>query len=359
MIDSLGSGGAQRQMVELALGFKENGHKVSFLTYHNERFYYASLEKKSIQVSCIEEQNYLTRLIKMRRCIRRGNYNAVLSFLEASNFICELAGLPTRKWKLIVGERSANPYIKKFPKLRMYRWFHLLADYVVTNSHANREIVHLINPLLPAHRFRVIYNIVDLEKWSPEKTKVLKNDGKTSLVVAASHQYTKNLDSLVEAVNLLTDEEKCRLRIEWYGDRIEPPYFDSSFGLAQDKITRYMLQSIFYFSPARHDLVKIFQECDAVGLFSKHEGLPNVVCEAMACAKPIICTPVSDLPILLSHQSNLISLGSDVESIKKVLSHFLTLNEDMLQGIGIKNRILAEKYFNKSEKISAYLRLME
>lgn len=35
VIDCLGSGGAQRQLVNLATAFKEKGHEVSFLVYHS------------------------------------------------------------------------------------------------------------------------------------------------------------------------------------------------------------------------------------------------------------------------------------------------------------------------------------
>ncbi|MDQ6722963.1 MAG: hypothetical protein M3Z01_01680, partial [Thermoproteota archaeon] len=130
VIDSLGSGGAQRQMVNLALGFKQNGHAVSFLIYHNEDFFKDLLDNANIHVEVIIETSYLKRLFKIRQYIRNGKYDAVLSFLEAANFICEFAGLPWRKWKLVVGERSANPNIFKSFKLRGYRWFHLFADYV-------------------------------------------------------------------------------------------------------------------------------------------------------------------------------------------------------------------------------------
>ena len=43
VIDSLGSGGAQRQLVGLAIGFKERGHEVSFLVYHGRLKIYVEL----------------------------------------------------------------------------------------------------------------------------------------------------------------------------------------------------------------------------------------------------------------------------------------------------------------------------
>ena len=38
LIDDLGSGGAQRQLVNLSKGFVSRGHEVSFLVYHPADF---------------------------------------------------------------------------------------------------------------------------------------------------------------------------------------------------------------------------------------------------------------------------------------------------------------------------------
>src|SRR5690554_3879011 len=141
IIDSLGSGGAQRQLVELAKGFKEKGHEVSFLTYHDINFFKSELDNQDIPVKTIVEPNYVKRLFKIRKAIRRNEPDAVLSFLEAANFMATLAGFPYRKWKLVVGERSANPEILTNKKLRFYRKAHFFADYIVANSHKNLELV--------------------------------------------------------------------------------------------------------------------------------------------------------------------------------------------------------------------------
>src|SRR5690554_3568898 len=169
IIDMLGSGGAQRQLVNLAIGFKERGHTVSFLVYHHHDFYVDILKQNNIPIHEILESNYLKRLIKMRKFIRHGKFNAVLSFLQASNFISEISGLPKRKWKLVVGERSANPAIFKSIKLRLFRWFHLLADHIVANSHENLRMVRKINPLLKIDKCHVIYNTVNFDLWKPNE----------------------------------------------------------------------------------------------------------------------------------------------------------------------------------------------
>jgi glycosyltransferase involved in cell wall biosynthesis len=358
VIDDLGSGGAQRQLVELALGFRNSGHEVAFLTYSPQSFYYSYLKDAKISITCIISSSYIKRFLKMRRFIREGKYNAVISFLEGPNFICEVAGLPHRNWHLIVGERSSKPYIKKSFKLIIYRWFHLSADYVVANSYANMQIVKSVNPFLTYSKCKVIYNIVDFNHWNPAIDYFPRKDGKLKLVVAASHQKLKNLNGLVEAIALLSQYEKSLIEIEWYGDRIYEPLFDNSLIEAKQKIKRYQLEQIISFYPATKDLNLKIQQADVIGLFSFYEGFPNVVCEGMACAKPIICSAVSDLPSLLSYDKNLLFCPKNVESIRSTLSYIIGLTNQQLISIGQLNIKIAKDRFNKDTIINNYLDLI-
>jgi glycosyltransferase involved in cell wall biosynthesis len=359
VIDSLGSGGAQRQLVELSIGFKGKGHDVSFLTYYDYNFHDLALENNQILITCIREPNYIKRLYKMRRFIRRGKYDVVLSFLEAANFICEVAGLPFRKWKLIVGERSANPAIKRAVKLKFFRWFHIFTDYVVSNSYSNMEIVQSVNPLLSKSKCRIIHNIVDFNNWKPSSSYLPRKDGKLKIIVVASHQYLKNLKGLVEALSLLSPDERCKLAIDWYGDRLTEPFFDNSIVEAKQKITAFKLENMITFYPATINLALKIQEADVVGLFSFYEGLPNTVCEAMACGKPVICSAVSDIPNLLSYDVNLLCDPSKPLSIMQALSYLVSLTNDQIVQFGQDNLLIAREKFEKEMIIAKYLELFK
>ena len=138
-INYLGSGGAQRQIVELAIGFKERGYNVRFLVYQKEYgdFYYDYLISRGIEIDGVYEKNYFKRILVIRRYLRSHNFDVLIAFLEVASFMSELAVLPSKKWKLIVGERSADPAKRKSIKLRFFLQCHILADYVVANSYAN------------------------------------------------------------------------------------------------------------------------------------------------------------------------------------------------------------------------------
>lgn len=352
VIDSLGSGGAQRQLVELAIGFKERGHEVSFLVYHGEDFFRGYLDEVKISVNVIVEKNYLKRLFKMRNYIRKGNYNAVLSFLEAANFICEFAGLPWRKWKLIVGERSSNPQMLRSPKLRFFRWFHIFAGNVVANSYYNMSIVRKINPLLPKTKCSVIYNMIDFERWKPSIEYIPLKHSKLTLVVVASHGAIKNLKGLVSAVNLLTIEEKGKIIIKWYGeDRGDTALLD-----ALKTIEKNNLQHIFEFHPPKKNIISFMHEADCLGLFSLYEGLPNTICEGMALGKMIVASKISDLPLIFQERF-LFDPYSPI-SISQVLKNTLALSSEELLLIGRYNQEQAKMLFNKEKILNKYLSLL-
>ncbi len=351
VIDNLGSGGSQRQLVNLAMGFKDNGHSVSFLVYHRENFYKDLIDRRGIHVNTIIETNYFKRFFKVRRFIRRCNCDVVLSYLEAPNFICELAGLPCRNWKLVVGERSANPDILRWSKNRIYRWFHILSDYVTTNSHTNLEMIRKVNPFLSAQKCFVISNMIDTEEWIPAVDYVPIKDYKFRLVIVSSHQYIKNANSLIESICLL--ENKKNIKVDWYGDQSP----DNSYNEAISLIQKHELEEIITFHKATTKILDIIQHADAVGLFSKYEGLPNVICEAMACGKVVIASSVSDIPLHVKNPS-LLCNPWDLTSIKSSIEYAMNLKPNTLKEIGYQNRLHAERTFSKHVVLYDYLKLI-
>ncbi len=354
VIDCLGSGGAQRQLVGLANGFKNKGHDVSFLVYHKDDFFYDELKANSIPVFEIIENSYFHRFLKIRKFIRSEKFNVVLSFLETPNLICELAGLPWRKWKLIVGERNANPRILKSFRLIIYRFFHLFADKVVSNSYKNIEFVSKVNPFLRRNKLKVIYNRVNPSFFyeREEKHSFFKND-KFNLTVIARHQNQKNLKGLVKSIDLLTDSQKNKIEIRWYGDRIESPYFDESFIHGTTLIKKLRLDQ-FNFFPATKNTKAAMEEADAIALFSHYEGFPNVICEAMALGKPVICSNVADIPRFLNYDTCLTFDPSKEEQIANSISYLMSLDKDNLIKLGNINKEIAYQYFNPDNIIEEY-----
>lgn len=352
-IDSLGSGGAQRQMVELAKGFKEKGHEVSFLTYHNINFFKPELDKHRIQVKTILESNYIKRLLKIRKAIRSEKPDAVLSFLEAANFMTTLASFPYRKWKLVVGERSANPGILNNLKLRFYRKVHFFTDYIVGNSHKNIELVKKIIPSINKKKLKVIYNSVEIPK---ENDFVISESDKTNIVIAASYRGVKNLDGLIEALHLLPAEYKNKLKINWYGNiSMDNAYYQAQL----ENINQFNLNEVLTLNDKTNQIHLKYNNADFIGLFSHYEGFPNAICEAMAMGKPVIVSKVSDIPLFVKENENgFLCESKQPESIKNALIKAIDSTQHQRMMMGENNFDVAKQQFNKEVIVDQYLILL-
>ena len=299
VIDSLDSGGAQRQLINLAIGLKKHEHNVEILTYFPECFYEEIIHDNNIKLTNILVASKIRRLLEIRRYIRRGNFNAVISFMVRPSFICEISGLPHRIWTLVIGERGSPGFSYEI-STKIMRLFHFLADSVVSNSNAKIEDTLKGSPFLKKRNCHIIYNYVDLNEWKC-KPKESASGGKMKVVVAATHNYNKNGMSLIKALHLLSKNEKEKLNIEWYGRGLEMPSKDDYVNEMMALIDEYSLQDTIKLLPAEKNIREKYEEADVIGLFSLWEGLPNTICEGMACGKPILASAISDIPLLIEN----------------------------------------------------------
>lgn len=352
-ISGLGSGGAQRQIVELAIGFKSIGYNVRFLIYQKKwsEFYYQYIVSHGIEIDGIYEYNYLKRIYKIRKYIRSRNFDVVIAFLEAPSFIAELAGFPSRKWKLIVGERSADPAKRKLLKLRFFLQCHILADYIVANSYANINIVKKVAPIISKNKCKVIYNILDSEKNIINKSYHFLSHQYVNLVIASSHRYLKNLNGLIEGVLFMPVEQRNKLRINWFGSN----KFDDSLDNGMRKIKKYGLDNIFFFHEETLDIYEYMKEADAIGLFSFFEGFPNAICEGLLLGKPVIVTRVSDIPLFIREDTNgFLCDANDPVTISKALLKLVESSSEQLGQMGNRNRQMGLELFNKDRILREY-----
>lgn len=356
-INYLGSGGAQRQIVELALELRNRGYIVKFLIYQREYsdFYLNYLLKNDIIVDGIYEKNYFKRIFKVRKYLRSQECDVVISFLEVASFMSELSVLPNRRWKLIVCERSADPSKLTSFKLRFFLYLHGLADKIVANSYENIKLVKKVNPFLPEKKLSVIYNMYNEIKLFRKLDYQYCCNGKFVVLVPSSHRYLKNLGGLIEAVKLLPVEYRNKLHIKWFGSNS----FDDSLKEGKEKIKIYALENNFSFYEPTLDIYDYMRNADAIGLFSHFEGLPNAICEGMFLGKPIIATSVSDIPLLLREKENgFLCYSKDSKSISQALIRFMNTPLDELKLMGERNSFLARSLFSREKVVNAYEKII-
>lgn len=357
IINNLGSGGAQRQLVNLAVGFRQKGYDVDFLIYAPSvsHYYYDTIRRNGMNIMEVDEDNYALRVLKMRRVIHRYQPDVILAFLEVAAFIAEMSSILPHKWKLIVGERSADPRKRTSRRLRFFLHCHRFADYIVANSQANIDIIKQVAPELPDAKYRVIYNGLDPDKFVVDNDFTFCRNTKRNILIASSHRYVKNLRNLIEAVHLLSPDDRNAIHIHWYGNQ---HLDDNSFEENMQRIANLHLEDIFSFYPPTLDIYDYMRQADAVALFSHFEGFPNALCEGMMLAKPVIATRVSDIPLIIKDPDNGFLCSADYpESIATALEKFIRATPMQLKSMGLSNRNKALTLFDKQSILQQYEQL--
>ena len=354
LIENLGSGGAERQLCTLALEFQQRGHDVRIVTYSSGNFYSPTADNHCLQNFTLPGKTRFERILSVRRYLRESDQDVVLAFLQGPCVYAELASLPSRRWGLVVSERVAVPQASK--KLAFQRMLHLLADFVITNSHANRLLIeHAVHRL--RGKVATIYNAVDLEQFRPNVGESCTN-GALRFVVASSYQHRKNMVGLIESIALLKREmPKTTLIVDWYGDVLPDNKIDleNAVQLAH----QLKIDDRFRLNPATRNIIAEYQNADAVVLASFYEGLPNTICEAMACGKPVLMSAVCDAGNLVKEGINgflfdPFSPPSIAEAIKK----FVCLSQENRRALGMCGRKMAESLFDVKVVADRYLEVL-
>ena len=119
------------------------------------------------------------------------------------------------------------------------------------------------------------------------------------------------------------------------------------------------MNEFFKLKPATKDILSKYQYCDVFCLPSLYEGYPNVVCEAMSCGRPIICSNVCDNSFLVENNKNgLLFEPNDVASISEAIITVLKIDKKQLEQWGTVSRQKSIVLFSQDTFIQKYINLI-
>ena len=350
-IDSLGAGGAQRQLVGLAVMLQRVGYKVKVCTYHNIDFY-----KNYLDDNCVENElipnggNTQKRIWAVRQYFKREKPDWVIAYQETPSLIACVAKMLGCKYRLIVSERNTTQRIGMNERVRffLYHW----ADAIVPNSYAQESFLTNHHPWMKK-KVTTITNFVDLERFVFVKKE--KRDCPL-IVVAATIWPPKNTLGLIEAAKILKDRG-MRVYIEWYG--INETYNDY---LSQCKkmIEAFQLDDYIKLLPKSKQIHEKYKDSDFFCLPSFYEGTPNVICEAISCGRPILCSDVCDNSIYVKEGENgFLFNPRDPNSIANAIEFAINLQFEEYQNFCCQSRKIAEDLLSENIFINKYISIIE
>jgi glycosyltransferase involved in cell wall biosynthesis len=353
VITNLDTGGAQRQLVNLARGLKRRGHHVEFFTYYPQGFFKPELDQADIPVHlCLKKSRYaLTPVWELRRRIRCGSFDVVLAFLETAVVYAELACLGMPGVHLIASERNCDPNAAiSFGRAAKSR-LHQLARTVVVNSHAHRD-------WMAAHftwlnrRLVTIWNGVDTEVFRPAGN--ASNNGTLKLFGVGRITPQKNLPALAQALAECSGK-KVAVTLDWAGK----PDDLSCHRAVLAAIKNHRVEDVWRWLGVRKDIPALLNQYDALILPSLWEGLPNCLCEALAAGLPVLASDVSDNARLV--QGGVTGFVFDPKrpsAIARAITQFAFLDQSTRRSFRLAARSFAEKELSLAACVANYERLL-
>lgn len=326
LIDSLTGAGAQRQLVNLAIGLQSRGHKVSLATYAPKNFFHTQLITHGIdRVYLAKNSRFDVKpVIQLAQTVHHLKPNVLIAFLRTPSVYAELVRIALPHTRLIVSERSGID-VTGFSRADYLAGFgHRLAHRIVTNSEDYLGHLLAVHPTL-ATRASVIYNGLDERyfanaAYGPASRRPA--DGQTRFCVVASRATRQKApDVLVEALGLLLARGINTFSVDWIG----PVTRETTLVRHVEKrIDALSLGEHWNWLGACDDTSEIYARYDALISPSLFEGVSNTMCEALCSGLPVVATDIADNRLILENgKTGLLCAPDDPEALANAIAAFL------------------------------------
>ena len=351
LIDNLGPGGAQRQLVGLASFLKEKGYDVTVAFYDDNRFYVDLLRSQGVPYVYLEKAKKASfRIWHLARYIRKTRPDVVVAYLETPSICACIARLFNPKFKLIVSERNTTQQTGRNERIR-FNLFRV-ADFVVPNAFSQETYMRTTFPKL-ADKIVTIPNFVDLDHFVPPTERCRHQV--PEIMIAASIWPSKNTVGFIDAVAALKAKGH-RFHISWYGlNKRHVDYINQ----CRQKIEKLGVADYIELKEKTTKIKECYQDADYFCLPSFYEGTPNVICEAMACGLPVVCSDVCDNSKYVAEGENgFLFNPKETDTIVAAFERLFALSEEEYDAFCRRSRERAEQKLSKEIFVNAYLKLI-
>lgn len=349
--DSLGAGGAQRQLVGLAKLLNIEKYDVTVLTYHKFEFYIPFLQEDNIKYVLLNGlNNPIKRIYSIIQYIRKEGPDVVIAYQETPSLIASFVKLFCPKIKVVVSERNTTQIVNRKDKIRFFLYRYV--DKIVPNSYSQESFLKQNYPNY-SNKITTITNFVDLEKYRPN---IKDRNEVHTIMVAATIFNSKNTLLFIDAVNILKNKG-LRFVVKWYGYSDK---YNEYYNECINKIEKYSLSKHIKLLPKTLEIEKCYNEADYFCLPSFFEGTPNVICEAIASGLPVACSNVCDNSRYVRNGENGYLFDPlSPESIADALQSMLSLTDSEYKSYSLRSRQIAEEKLHKNLFCQKYIELIK
>lgn len=336
IINSLGTGGAEKLLLETIPLYRKKGVEMDVLVFWNNNHQFINVLKALNCCKVIvlkESDNYkaiysLFHIWKLRKYLKE--YDIAHVHLFPAQYFTVLANISIgNRCKLIFTEHNTtNRRIQKsyFQSIEQFIYSHYKKLVCISNE--IKEIYKKYLPLLES-RSVVIHNGVNQEvikEASPIIKSDLHHDIKNSnrlLLQVSAFRLQKDQKTLIEAMTLLPNDVVLLL----VGD-------GETRKECEILVSKLSLNDRVFFLGQRMDIPQLLKTADIVVLSSKYEGLSLSSIEGMASGRPFVASDVPGLSEIVGGAGILFEAGNAQELASKIqeLLENKTLYNDTVKG---------------------------
>ncbi|MGI6605098.1 MAG: glycosyltransferase [bacterium] len=357
LITGLNYGGAETQLVRLAVALKGRGWQVGVISMLPPQAFTEELGEARIPLATLNmrrgvpDPRAVLRLVKI---LRQWKPHILTSFMFHANLLGRIAGRYARVPANVSSIRNENfggPHRDKL--LRLTDW---MGDITTTNSRLAADSL-VKRGVVPRDRIRVIPNGLKLDKFAVDG---LKRAGLRQQLGLAEDEFLwlavgrleeqKDYITLLRAFKILKQGgHQAQLRVAGQG-----PLLENLQRLAVD----LGISDRVVFLGLRRDIPLLLNAADGFVLSSAWEGLPNVVMEAMAAAKPVVATSVGGVPELVQEGvTGYMSPPRDVEALAAAMAKMIGLSESERTRMGQAGRAHIEANYSLERVVDQWEKL--
>jgi glycosyltransferase involved in cell wall biosynthesis len=295
VIDTLGSGGAQTQITNLANASISNGFSTFMVILDlNDNTPHCKLDQR-VTVLYPGSNNTFSRINTIVATIIKYNIDAVIAFLYKPCFYACLskAFLHKKKIVLIAGERGSRFSNASIVHSILLKSLYIFADHVIANSFDHTRYLKKF-PWL-TKKTHCIYNGYLIKSFEPR----IKSNPCLRIVCVGRICQLKNVKNTILAIKHCTSILGLKLELTWVG-RVQAGSQDY-FNECCDLLARNSICHLWHWAGEVKDVTDYIVQSDLLMHLSYHEGLPNSVCEAFIHSRPVLLSDVCEHPYLAAN----------------------------------------------------------
>src|SRR5260370_5717029 len=314
MINSLETGGSERQFAELARSLDHASFRVQLGCLQKKGTF---LDSDGMQHFGLRGSLYRWQSIKSRYRVGRYMRRADIAIAHAFDFYSNLMLIPaarTARIPVVIGSLRQLGDLLTAWQYRAQAAMFRLSDCVICNSRAAAD--RLLRAGIPEQKIVVIPNGLPAEAFAEVTPAMPKRTGFTRIgMIARMNLRAKNHHAFLAAAA-----------------RVLAKFPNAEFVLAGDGPLRTELEAVakqlelgdrVQFLGDRRDIPAVLASLDLSVLPSASESLSNVIIESMAASVPVVATRVGGNPELVSERTGILVPPDDVDALAAAIERLL------------------------------------